>query len=139
MSGPLNCWWNYLVNRSFVAGEWSPDGTRFVTGWTDGVIQINDARTFEELFSFDAHPDGRIDLARWSPDSQRIASTNHYGDIKLWDAANGDLLLDLNPEDSSYKPCCDWSGQQTESSWRPTDWMVSSPSGTPAQVTSGKR
>ena len=84
------------------SGEWSPDGTRFATGWVDGVIQINDARTGEVLISFDGHEDGEITWMRWSPDSRRIASTNNYGDVKLWNAANGDLLLDLNPDDVSF-------------------------------------
>ncbi|MCB0202238.1 MAG: PD40 domain-containing protein, partial [Anaerolineae bacterium] len=97
-----------VATWGFWSADWAPDGSEFATGtwddpWDDqgqedGIIQIWNAETGKERLAFVAHP-ATVQWLKWSPDGQKIVSTTETGEAKIWDAASGDLLLDLYPED----------------------------------------
>ena len=95
--------WEVTRDTELYAGEWSPDGTRFALGWVDGVIQVYDARTGQELLSYNGHPLGEITWMRWSPDSSRFVTTDNFARFNIWDAATGELSLDLKSDETTYR------------------------------------
>jgi WD40 repeat protein len=81
-------------------GEWSPDGTRIVTGGVaDDTARVWDASpsspTYgEELVAFADH-DGGVTNVAWSPGGKTIATSSFDATAKVWDAASGQLIRDL--------------------------------------------
>ena len=88
----------------FWSASWAPDGSEFATGTTtygdetEGQIQIWNAETGNERLAFVAHP-ATINWLAWSPDGRCIVSASEAGEAKIWDAATGQMLFDLYPED----------------------------------------
>ncbi len=90
------------VGNNIVAA-WSPDGRRILTAANmDGVARVWDADSGEELLVFQEHIPYS---AAWSPDGSRIVTADkdsEFGSAKVWDAATGEALFDLFPEDFAY-------------------------------------
>jgi WD40 repeat protein/DNA-binding SARP family transcriptional activator len=83
--------------------EWSPDGTRIVTGGAaDDTARVWDASASsptygDELLTFADHHGGVTNVA-WSPDGKTIATSSFDATAKIWDAATGQVIRDLYPE-----------------------------------------
>jgi WD40 repeat protein len=74
---------------------WSPDGTRILVGYEQGVLRIWDVETGEPLITFAGHQ-GSTD-GEWSPDGRLIASTGFANkSIKIWDAATGEEFMSFS-------------------------------------------
>ncbi len=93
---------------------WAPDGTRLATGGDWGEILIWDSRSGERIISQERHEDV-VRQVVWSPDSARVASVSgsggYEGDLRVWDAANGELLATLqsNPATGYVLERAAWS------------------------------
>jgi WD40 repeat protein/serine/threonine protein kinase len=68
----------------------SPDGKQLASGADH--LRIWDTRTGEERLTIEA--DLAVTLA-WSPDGERVAAAENSGALRLWDARDGALALDL--------------------------------------------
>ncbi|HEY4000449.1 MAG TPA: protein kinase [Candidatus Xenobia bacterium] len=72
---------------SVLRAAFSPDGTRLVTGGSDGVAQIWDVSSGQLLFRL-PHGD-RVQAVAFSPDGRRLATGSDDGTAVVWDAATG--------------------------------------------------
>jgi WD40 repeat protein len=69
--------------------DWSPDGTRVVTGsGYDNSVIISDATTGQHLLVLQGHTDVIGNVA-WSPDGSKIASASNDNTIRIWDSTTG--------------------------------------------------
>ncbi len=79
--------------------DWSPDGTRIVTGGMDDTGYVWDADTGKELYRLVGHSDDIFDVD-WSPDGQYIVtgsgSESGFDEtVRIWDANSGSQLTIL--------------------------------------------
>jgi eukaryotic-like serine/threonine-protein kinase len=74
--------------------NYSPDGSRLVSGSKDGIIKIWDAVTGAETRMLTGHTNQISELV-FSPDGKCIASGSWDRTVKIWDAASGDELNTL--------------------------------------------
>jgi WD40 repeat protein len=78
-------------------GTWSPDGSRIVTAApTEDTLILWEAQTGEEIWNISIPGAG---VAIWSPNSSRLAVTSWGGEGTIRNAATGEVLLSLFPED----------------------------------------
>jgi WD40 repeat protein len=90
-------------NDTVFDAAWSPDGSQIAGSiwigdvWQDNQFVIWDAATLEEKLSFSVK--GYASNGSWSPDGKRIATTSFIGEASIRDAATGEVLLQLFPED----------------------------------------
>ena len=85
-----------LTGRSFGNVNFNPDEKQIVTaGFVDGVVQIWDAESGQEVIHIDAHED-RVYQAVFSPDGKRIATSSADNTVKIWDAKTGLELLSIS-------------------------------------------
>ncbi len=62
-------------------------------------LKLYDVRTSEEVATTTPHPHtGKLEALKYSPDGKMIAAANELGSIRLWDAATGDYLRDVDPD-----------------------------------------
>lgn len=78
------------------AVDFSPDGSRLASAAGDGV-RIWDPASGVEVIALD---DASVDVA-FSPDGKLLATTKPYGHIRIWDAANGELVRTLRNRDDA--------------------------------------
>jgi WD40 repeat protein len=77
--------------------HFSPDDKRVVTaGFTDGVVQVWDAESGQEILHIDAHPGSRVYQAVFSPAGDRIATSSADNTVKTWDANTGQELFTIS-------------------------------------------
>jgi WD40 repeat protein len=70
----------------------SPNGKHLAsTSWgvRNGTVIIRDATTGKDIRIFKGHADASPSWVAFSPDSRRVASGDHEGQIRLWDPATG--------------------------------------------------
>lgn len=75
--------------------KWSPDGSKLIGGFEDGLIKIWNTETGEELISFSGHSGG-ITSFSWSPSGGRVASGSSDGTARVWDVVTGVELYRYN-------------------------------------------
>ena len=72
-----------------MAGDLSPDGTRFVTGGQDNIVRVWNAVAGELAYPpIKVHTKQVVDV-RFSPDGRRFASASFDGTARVWDTATG--------------------------------------------------
>jgi WD40 repeat protein len=99
--------------RKIVCADWSPDGTRVVTGAKDGSVEVWNADTGERLWVASASvasetvttpgtPD-QVMAVSWSQNGKRILSVSERGSLGVFDAATGRRQVSVEV------PCVDQS------------------------------
>ena len=78
------------------SAEFSPDGSRVVTGSYDKTARVWDAATGLELAVLRAHTAGVI-AATFSPDGSLVATGSDDNTARVWDASSGARLAVLRP------------------------------------------
>ncbi len=86
--------------RKVMAVDWSPDGSKVVSGAQDNTVRIwnippmNQSATLSgtSLLVYQGHTDWVLAVA-WSPDGSKIASAGGDKTVQVWDAAAGRLLF----------------------------------------------
>jgi WD40 repeat protein len=74
---------------------WSPDGTKILVTYENGVAQIWDVATGEPILTFTGHQ-GQVDGA-WSPDGTLIASSDYAEQlVKIWISETGEELFSFS-------------------------------------------
>ena len=66
-----------------ITADWSPDGSRILTGSKEGIVRLWDAASGEELWKF---KHGEPDRSFWSPDGRSFLLVNERdASITVWD------------------------------------------------------
>jgi len=74
--------------------SWSPDGTKLLVTYENGVARIWDLLTGDTAFTFTVHQ-GQVD-GEWSPAGTLVATTDYAEQVvKIWRPENGDELFDF--------------------------------------------
>jgi WD40 repeat protein/DNA-binding SARP family transcriptional activator len=91
-----------LQHDDFVnTAQWSADGTKILTGSSDGSVRIWDASHGEELLTI---TDGNPTLASWSPDNKHILAVNPEAvSLKVWNVDTKTERFTLIREDLTGK------------------------------------
>jgi len=84
---------NFFPDTWMLSVDFSPDGTRIVTGSREGVISVWDATSGESIASWAGH--GQSAYAVFSPDGSRIVSGSIDNTLRLWDATSGESLATM--------------------------------------------
>src|SRR5207248_243872 len=71
--------------------EFSPDGSRILTGSQDGLARFWDARSGQPLSPWLRH-EGPVTLAAFGADGRLAATASFDGTVRLWDAATGEAV-----------------------------------------------
>jgi WD40 repeat protein len=79
--------------EGMVSGGFSPDGSRFVTGSNDSVVEVHDTADCKLRLRFRV-ASGELTVARFDPSGQRILTAG-FDALRLWDASTGELLHSL--------------------------------------------
>ena len=73
---------------------YSPDGTKIISGSTDGTVKIWDANTGQCLKTLEGHSYS-VNSVAYSPDGTKIISCSEDKTIKIWNANTGQCLKTL--------------------------------------------
>jgi WD40 repeat protein/serine/threonine protein kinase len=68
--------------------NWSPDGTRIVTGTRDGAAFVWDAQSGKQLARMDGHT-APVNSASFSPDGARVVTASSDHTARVWDTVSG--------------------------------------------------
>ena len=72
--------------------DYSPNGSRIVSGSDDGTARVWSVTTGEMLLNLAGEHEGRVNRVAYSPDGLYIATASWDGAACLWDAETGELL-----------------------------------------------
>lgn len=94
--------------------DWSPDGSKFITGDSSGAVEIWNAVTLAQMATLPQHPGGTY-VSRFSPDGSTILSagadarvrlvrTSDYSTLRLWDKEFAETVfrVDYAPDGNSF-------------------------------------
>ena len=74
--------------------DFSPDGTKVVTGSPDKFVKTFEVATGKVVGSFESHTSNVLGVA-WSHDGRRLASVSADRELKLWDQEKGTQVRTL--------------------------------------------
>ena len=76
-----------------LAVEWSPDGRRIGSADVYGTMQVLDASSGQNIFTFGLNADNMtVIAAAWSPDGKHIALGRDNKTVEVWDASSRGLV-----------------------------------------------
>ncbi len=101
-----------------LAVAWSPGGTRIASGSFDETVQVWDATSGGQAFTYRGHSDS-VFAVGWSPGGTRIASGGADQTIQVWDASNGKARFSYRGHD----------GTVSALAWSPDGTRIASASG----------
>jgi WD40 repeat protein len=97
-----------LIERGYGGSfsDWDPSGNHFLTGSYNTNAYVMDAISNEIILTLSGHtaPVGMVD---WSPDGTKLASSSSDGTLRVWNAADGELIGILEvaaPYDMKWSP-----------------------------------
>ncbi len=96
--------------RTTGGSQWSPDGTRVMTGSGSGIVRIWDPETGEEYLVFRTTSDVN-GTGPWSPDGKLIGTCAVPGILQIWDGTTGAPILGgyiHNTENETHGGNIDW-------------------------------
>jgi len=103
-----------MSHASYTMGlEFSPDGKRIASaprGNVNKFLAVFDVDADQPLFNAGPFPNYITGLA-FSPDGRRIAATGCEKRLRLFDAATGDILLEIERPDCGSKPAFSSDGE----------------------------
>lgn len=102
----------FSTTTDVIRASWSPDGKRIATFNMQGIGEIWDAETGENLLDFSGHT-GWVNAFTWSPSGERIASggTDHV--VLVWDTHSGLEVLRY-PLETEALGSIDWSPDRSK-------------------------
>ena len=80
-----------------LAVAYACDGATLATGGRDGIIQVWDALTGEQLHQLTGHI-GAVHSIAYSPDNTCLTSAGSDGTVRVWDARTGQQQHQLTPQ-----------------------------------------
>lgn len=86
-------------NAPLVAVKFSPDGTKLLTGSTDGTLLLWETKPLRKLGMLGQHV-GRISSVSFSSDGEIVVSAGSDKEVKLWDVKARKLLRDVGTHTS---------------------------------------
>lgn len=95
------------TKASALSVAWAPDGTKLVTGTSQGTVELWDTHTGQHLATWAGPPMRPAPGVRnpyavwgvtWAPDGHTVASNRYDRHVFVWDVASGRLLASLAPD-----------------------------------------
>ena len=86
---------NRVQSGMVYAVAWSPDRHRIATGGLDRTVQVWDATTGVNGFTYRGHTGG-VTAVAWSPSGQHIASAGLDKTVQVWETVNGHRISMYN-------------------------------------------
>lgn len=93
-------------NSGGTGGAWSPNGKLFAAG--GNVIQVFDAISYKLVAKLAGQRSATSDL-HFHPNGSRLASVGKDGNLIIWDAATGDMMLKIPVRNDSGLLEVEWS------------------------------
>ncbi len=78
----------------------SPDGKWLATGSIDKTVKIQEILTGRELRTYSGN-NGSPSAIRFSPDSRMIAALFNHGEVKVWNVADGEVILQAEADENA--------------------------------------
>ncbi len=82
------------TSASFTSGDWSPDSTRIVNGFSDNTLRIWDVADLTVQVTFSQH-EAPVTTVDWNPTSDLIASADSSGTIMIWNGLTGEVVTSI--------------------------------------------
>jgi len=109
-------------SKEVSAIDWSPEGTRIVSGGRDETVQLWHAFTGKPILTYSGHSSTEghpstvgVSVVAWSPDGSRIASAGNDetaqvwdGTVQVWDTSTGEHILSYHDQFGSVRAAM-WS------------------------------
>ncbi len=91
--------------NNIIAADWSPDGSRVVTGDSRGNACVWDSATGQFIFRLPSDSGQDVLPVRYSADGSLIAVGSGLGKVRIYDSATGELICSLfETEVGFYNP-----------------------------------